>query len=262
MKKYLILIILIFVFVGARRAVPLHAGELTITEKSWKNVSDICETKKVIIKRNSSDNNIDLYFVKFNPQKVKIKVLKSSFYGEKTQFAEGLAGKSGAFCVINGGFFDENYDPIGVLMSNGKILQFLPTVGNSSVFCVKNGIPKIIHRADFSYNGVTEALQSGPRLIYDGKNTIGVVGLNDISRRSGIGLDYDNNVVIYATDTIFDGLSFNELRSILKRSGINLKTVLNLDGGRSTQLYFSISWNKINIPGYDYIPVAIGFFKK
>lgn len=257
MKKFFLILFLLLSTI-----LPLFAGELTITEKNWKNVSGICETKKITIKRSSSENNIDLYFVKFNPQKVKIKVLKSSFYGEKTQFAEGLAGKSGAFCVINGGFFDENYDAIGVLISNGKILQHLPTVGNSSVFCVKNGIPMIIHRADFRYNGVTEALQSGPRLMYDGKNTVGVVGLNDISRRSGIGLDYNNNVVIYATDTIFDGLTFNELRSILKRPSINIKTVLNLDGGRSTQLYFGIGWDKINIPGFDYIPVAIGFFKR
>lgn len=258
MKKYFTFLLMVFLL-----TIPsLHAGELTITEKNWKNISGICETKKIIIKRNSSENSLDLYFIKFNPRKVKIKILKSSFYGEKIQSVESLAGKSGAFCIINGGFFDENYNPIGVLISNGKILQPLPTVGNSSVFCVKNGEPRIIHRANFGYNGVAEALQSGPRLMYDGKNTIGAQGLNDISRRSGIGLDYNNNVVIYATDTIFDGLSFNELRSILKRPSINLKTALNLDGGRSTQLYFSAGWDKINIPGYDYIPVGIGFFKR
>ena len=43
---------------------------------------------------------------------------------------------------------------------------------------------------------------------------------------------------------------------------MNIKSALNLDGGKSTQLYFKYGNDAINIIGYDFIPVAIGFFKK
>lgn len=238
------------------------ADDIRIIKSGWQKINDFCDVNKMSVNRTSTGGRFDLYFLRFNPQKIKIKILTGKNCVKMAQTADTLAQKSGAFCVINGGFFDENYNPIGVLMTGGKVLQYLPTVGNSSVFYVKGGVPYIIHMKDFSYKGVEEALQSGPRLMYDGKNTKGVFGADAVSRRSGIAFDYDNNLIIYAADTIFDGLSFNELREILRRPEINVKTALNLDGGKSTQLYFNLNGHRIDVTGFDYIPVGIGIFGK
>lgn len=244
-------------------------NDMKIINNKWEKISNSCSIKKVKITRKNTGSEFDLFFIKFNPEKIKIKILVAKNLGVKIQTASLLAQKSKAFCVINAGFFDENYNPLGVLISNGKLIQPMPEYGNFAIFCIKNGNPAIIHLRDFTYEGVTQAIQCSPRLLADGYDTYGVQQLNKLSRRSGIGLDYENNVIIYATDTIFDGLSFNELRAIFKLKDINLKNVLSLDGGKSTQLYLNLNNYKIynfrstqiiNIPGYEDIPVGIGFF--
>lgn len=260
MTKKIIIVLMLLVFLLGRDS---FCFDLKIKEGKWVNEQGFCGTMKLNIKRVSGGDSFSLVLIKFNPQKSKVKILRAQSLGVKITSARHLAQKSGAFCVINGGFFDENYNALGVLITGGKIIQYMPGEGNFSVFCVdKDAKPRIIHKNDFNYKGVIEALQSSPRLSVNGINTRGVYGPNEISRRSGIGLDGENNIVIYATDTIFDGLSFNELRFIFRLPFINLKTVLSLDGGRSTQLYFKLNGRSIDIAGFDNIPVGIGFFKK
>lgn len=238
------------------------AEDLSIKEKKWQKISDICSIKKLNITRKSSEINFDLIFIRFNPQKTSFKVLLSENYGLKICQASTFYQKSGAFCVINGGFFDENYNPLGVLIKNGKIIQYMPDAGNFSIFCIKYGKPIILHKTAFSYDGVTEAVQCSPRLFVGGSQTTGIYGADDVSRRSGIGVDLSGNIIIYATNSFIDGLSFKELINIFKKPQIKLQSVLNLDGGRSTQLYFNLLGCNINIPGIDKIPVGLGFFKK
>ncbi|MFH1452486.1 MAG: phosphodiester glycosidase family protein [Armatimonadota bacterium] len=241
----------------------IYASDIKIDNTPWKKIDNICAVKKVKVKRASDNSKYTVYFIRFNPKKTELKVLPSDKYGDKITDVKTLAQKSGAFCVINGGFFDEDYNPLGLLITEGKILQYMPEYGNFAVFCIKYNKPRVLHRRDFTYDGVAEALQCSPRLMSDGVDTSGVCDLDKESRRSGIGIDSLGNIVIYATDdSVFGGTSFTDLRKIFRLSDINLSSVLSLDGGKSTQLYFNPGRNKIDIKGYENMPVGIGFFKK
>lgn len=238
------------------------AFDLKIKNNQWIKISDVCSIKKIRITRLPDKSSFNLFLIRFNPKRTKVKILTASQFSKKICDVSFLARKNHAFCVINGGFFDSNYNPLGVLVTDGKILQYMPEGGYFSVFCIKHGRPRIIHMKNFTYDGATEALQCSPRLIANGINTRGVYGLNTIDRRSGIGLDAKGNIIIYATDTTLGGLSFAELRNIFRLPDINLKTVLSLDGGGSTQLYFKLKNKSIDINGFENIPVGIGFFLK
>jgi exopolysaccharide biosynthesis protein len=102
----------------------------------------------------------------------------------------------------------------------------------------------------------------GPRLISSGKNTIGLKNIHAVHHRSGIALDKKGNVIIYATNSQFGGISWNILRDILKLKKIGGYEVLNLDGGGSTQMYISAKNYEDYVRGLSSVPSAIAFFRK
>ena len=83
-------------------------------------------------------------------------------------------------------------------------------------------------------------------------------------RRSVIGIDSDQKLVIAVTDTLFGGLSWAELQEVFGAPQWRVQTsdLLNLDGGGSTQLHVRGVKFEEYVPGTAEVPVAIGFFPK
>jgi uncharacterized protein YigE (DUF2233 family) len=85
----------------------------------------------------------------------------------------------GSFAGINGGYFEQNLDPIGLLVSNSRIVH--PTQKAkllSGYFWSGNGQPELTRKTEFAGGkGVQQAIQCGPFLV-DGGRT--VEGLNNL----------------------------------------------------------------------------------
>jgi len=133
---------------------------------------------------------------------------------------------------------------------------------NSGIFCIKNNRPYIFHRDELTLHGVSEAIQSFPRLIHNGTPTQQIRNKNEAKRRSGIAVDYNGKIIIYATDTHFGGLSLNDLQSLLLTPQLRIRSALNLDGGGSSQLYFNYDNSSKHITGLSEVPLFLGFFDK
>src|SRR3989338_8519165 len=70
--------------------------------------------------------------------------------------------------------------------SNGKMAtHFL----YSGIFYVKDNIPRIAYRENFSPIGIKHAVQVGPLLVMDGKGIEGIKDIHSINYRSGIAMD-------------------------------------------------------------------------
>lgn len=242
----------------------LSDGRLLIVKNDeWKNIDEGVDFKNVILKRDESGFTVALKLLRFNSMMVGIKVIFTK-NPEKSLDVKNTAERDGAIAAINGSFFDINWKPLGLLISNGK------TINNkiathpiySGIFYIKDGIPHIVYRNDFSLNGVTQAIQVGPILLFDGKDAEGLKDIHSINYRSGIATDDLNRVIIYATDTNHDGISWHELRQIMKMSDINCLNVLNLDGGGSTQMFVSTQLFSDYIAGKVNVPVVISFYRK
>jgi hypothetical protein len=89
-------------------------------------------------------------------------------------------------------------------------------------------------------------------------------GLGRYSRRSVIGIDQQQRLIIGVTDTVLGGLSLAELQELFSNPKWQLETpdLLNLDGGGSAQLYVKTKSLEEFISGTSEVPVVIGFFKK
>jgi len=237
---------------------------------SWSSPVKGVEYREVCVDGEGSGSEKFLKMLRIDQNLIKVRILYAHDYGATAMTVKELAEKSGALAAINGGYFDEYDKPLGYLKVRGReVNDYIATpLIYSGVFAVKNGKAAIYHRDKFHPMSCDEALQAGPRLVYDGILTTGVertIDYKQEARRAGIAIDKKGRVVAFITSPPQSEMNWKDLRTFLMRNekdgGINPMDVMNLDGGGSTQLYVKAgTMNKEE--GYAKVPVVIGFFKR
>ena len=158
--------------------------------------------------------------------------------GAKFSDARGASDSLKGLAAINAGFFTPEGDPLGFLYTEGKKRGSLNRSSlGSGVFQVKNGKASLVRRQVFKPKGVTEALQSGPFLLHDGK-VIGGLSQKRPRDRSILLTDGGSNWAIAQTSPT----TLRQLADVLDGAQIDgwkVRQALNLDGGRSCDLYIS-----------------------
>jgi hypothetical protein len=144
----------------------------------------------------------------------------------------------GALAAINGGFFEPDASPRGLLKLDGKLAN--PANANQGSIGVDDkGRLAIEKRAEGDWPQMREALGAGVVLVQDGK----VVDHGKRQRsirhpRSAIGAKKDGSLVLLAIDGRAKeaaGTSYEETATILVALGCEF--AINLDGGGSTTLW-------------------------
>jgi len=172
---------------------------------------------------------------------------------EMTSSNKGVLG-------VNASFFDHSKAPLGLIIKDKNKVQDLVNEGNllSGVLFFKEGKWQILHRRDFVEEDVEQALQAGPRLIYN-KKPINITTKPVAAKRTGVALDNDGALIFYATKGRILRPSFQQMQRFLLRPDLNILHALNLDGGGSTQLFLDTDKQKqpVHIVGEDPIPVGL-----
>ena len=141
---------------------------------------------------------------------------------------------------VNGGYFDPENKPVGLLISDGNVIAPLRKARLlSGVMIVSNGRIQLLRVAEYSSKRrATAALQCGPFLVDRGQP---VPGLNDTrpARRTFIVTGGSDRAAIgFCSD-----VTLGQLGKILTRPGIapdlKVQRALNLDGGSSSAFWFA-----------------------
>jgi len=170
-------------------------------------------------------------------------------HASATEYAE----HSNALITINGGFFDKNYQALGLRISNGKQHSPLKKISWWGVFYVKNNKAYVSGVRQFSADkNIDFAVQSGPRLLINGQIPSLKPGR---AERSALGITKDGQVIILVTDN--SPISTGELADILKAPPLNCVNALNLDGGSSSQLHAKIQSFGLDVHGFSNVSDAI-----
>jgi exopolysaccharide biosynthesis protein len=211
-----------------------------------------------------------IVLLRANLKEYRLKVVRASEFTWKRASVRALCLASGAQACINANFFDEQGKTLGLVISRGIVHQKIHKGGSTLTGILKSSGSEIgiVHREQFSPNGVLEAIQAGPRLVASGK---AVTGLKDSYRShhlSGVCVDGAERVIIYRVTSGLIGPSVQQLQDILQQPTIDCVDALNLDGGGSSHLFLTNAAPALgeaaqeeNIPGTDDVPVAIGLFK-
>jgi uncharacterized protein YigE (DUF2233 family) len=155
-----------------------------------------------------------------------------------------------AVMAFNGSFYAEDFRPLGLLVSSGKLIfPFTKSQLMNGVFTIDQDQNATLYTDQEFQDQQTEllptisfAIQAGPILI-DRESKIAIDKKNNIKAgRTALGLDKDNNIVLIMlrqsllnqenAQTLYD---FTETVSSAKQfSNLGLHSLINLDGGNSS----------------------------
>ena len=171
--------------------------------------------------------------------------------------------KENCLAGVNGGYFDPNYKPVGLLISGGKLIAPLRKARLlSGVLSVAKGRVRLQRVSEFSMKGkITEALQCGPFLVDHGR---AVAGLDDSrnARRTFVAIGGGNEIALGFCSPV----SLAQLSRILTNGKIGgdlkIDRALNLDGGSSSAFWFRDGDEPFSIPEQKTVRNFVGIVSK
>ena len=207
-------------------------------------------------------------FVRTALKQYRVGVIRAAEFSRKGANVSALCRLSGGAFCINANFFDQDGNPLGIVISRGISHQKMHKGGKTltGVFQIERNELRIVNRSDFNPGSVLEAIQAGPRLI-TGHEPVSGVRDEERTRRSGVCIDRSSRLLFFAVSSDFIGLSIGDLQKILIHPDIDCEDALNLDGGGSSQLYLSNhvagaapGATELFIRGRDDVPIALALF--
>jgi uncharacterized protein YigE (DUF2233 family) len=185
----------------------------------------------------AGDAAVDLDLVTFSSKKCTLRILDQPHESTALGLAAALRG-AGALAGTNGGFFDPQFQPLGLYIVDGQrsgVLSRSSLLGG--ILLLRQGKLQILWRDEYKdAPGTTQLLQTGPRLVNAGQ---AITGLDAKASRPRSFILTDN-AGHWAVGTAHY-CSLAQLADILATPGLlpelQVQRALNCDGGRSTGMW-------------------------
>jgi hypothetical protein len=163
--------------------------------------------------------------------------------GPGTEFARAEFAGQGSLAAINGGFFNPDGSPLGLVITDGQSRGAFNASSFLGTGIIDGENTTLSHRK--SYQESSELLQSGPRLVWDQERLTGLSKSKE-RPRSFVIWDGNNHFGIgHADRATLQGLANNLQAQPFE--GFHIKYAINLDGGTSCDLWVS---NQISGGGF------------
>lgn len=154
--------------------------------------------------------------------------------GSQWPDAKAAAAARNGIAAVNGGFFTPEGAPLGLVIAGGKRAGSLNRASSLGAgLYVDHGAPALVRRETGETGG--ELLQSGPFLVENGRS---IPGLSPESSTARTFLGWDGAsgwFIARSGPCSLAGLS--KALEGAKIAGVPCRSVLNLDGGRSSDLW-------------------------
>jgi exopolysaccharide biosynthesis protein len=178
----------------------------------------------------------NLLLIVFHPNTFAIRVVSNDEgrYGSVSDAAAATDAVAG----VNGGYFQFDGTPVGLLISDNRILHKFETAKLlSGVFFIRVGRPGLVRSSHFArMKNVSQAIQCGPFLVEEGR---ALTGLNNARSAPRTFVFMGSNSVwgfgICRSVTLAGMGQILAEPDLLGRASV--VSALNLDGGSSTQFW-------------------------
>ena len=174
-----------------------------------------------------------------DPSRIK---LYPNFSDQKT--SEEIINEGMCKNLISGGFYSETYSPIGLFISERKIINYREQNATFNGFFVlsEGNIPEILNEVREEEYRI--GLQSGPILFLNSNPLTLSLKNDERARRNIIAVNKDSDVLfitVYKYDSVFSGPTLLSLPGILtsiqELTGEKIVSALNLDGGAASTFW-------------------------
>jgi len=185
----------------------------------------------------ASGQRATLHFALFSMKTATLRVIDDPS-GSRLDLAATMQ-REGCIAGVNGGYFDPDHAPVGLLISDGRLIAPQKKARLlSGVLSVANGRVVIQRAAEFSMKTrATAARQAGPFLVEAAKP---VASLNNVraARRTFVATAPGDRAAIGYSSHV----TLAQLGALLATPGIapdmKIQRALNLDGGSSSGFWF------------------------
>lgn len=258
-------------------------GDTIFLDNSRKNIISkkydtliIDSSTTEIILREVSFNNKSYFVCEVDPRKVTIELYnKLKDIDTISSFNDIIKYKqSDVLFIVNGGMYENDLTPVGLLVSKGKIFKELNTRldgrGNfyqlpfpasiNAVFLIDsssraNIIPSELYNLD--NKSISLATQSGPLMIYNGKiNKMFQENSTNFNIRNGVGIDQKGIVYFVISKVPVTFYEFSRCFIDL----LNCSKALYLDGAISQ--YYAANSMSGSLPSSSHLGVFISVSKR
>jgi uncharacterized protein YigE (DUF2233 family) len=146
---------------------------------------------------------------------------------------------------VNGGYFDPDGAPVGLLMSGGKIIApFRKARLLSGVLATRPGKITILRASEFPRHGAwREALQCGPFLVDHGKPVAGLEDTREARRTFVLTTGDERAALGYCSRVTLGALA----EIVTSLAPLKVSRALNLDGGSSSAFWCRTKENVISV---------------
>jgi uncharacterized protein YigE (DUF2233 family) len=218
-------------------------GEWTVgsSETERSSVAGI-EHRRIVLGEAAAGDEATLDLALFSLKNATLRVIDNPNGTDDlvaaTRRARGIAG-------ANGGYFDPQNAPVGLLISDGKLIAPLRKARLlSGVVVVTKTRVDLLRSGEYSSRkNVVAAVQCGPFLVDGGK---AIAGLNNTrpARRTFVLTTGSDRAAIGFCSTV----TLAQLGDILATPELKTQRALNLDGGSSSGFWFAGERGPFSIP--------------
>ena len=195
------------------------------------------EHRRVVVTESETGEEARLNLALFSTKSATLRVI------DNPTGADDLAAvvrRTRAVAGVNGGYFDPQDVPLGLLISDGKLIAPLRKARLlSGVIVVSKGRVELLRYAEYSAKkNATAALQAGPFLVDGGRPVPGLNAARSARRTFVLAGGGDRAAIGFCSS-----VTLAEMGEILATPGIvpdlKVQRALNLDGGSSSAFWFN-----------------------
>ncbi len=224
------------------RTLVLFFAFATAAHADWKVLSVESEPgragiqhRHIVVENTSADKRADLDFAVFSATSCALRVIDNP----DGQTLAGVLKRANCACGVNGGYFDANFEPIGLRIVNEQMIAPLRRARLiSGVLMASPRGVQMVRAREFSPRQKTAvAIQCGPFLVDSSQR---VSGLNNsaLARRTFAATATHEGALLGVSSAV----SLADLAQILATTPIDpnskITRALNLDGGSSSAFWF------------------------
>ncbi|MFZ5476171.1 MAG: phosphodiester glycosidase family protein [Myxococcota bacterium] len=224
----------------------------------WRRLAPGLETADLELRRSPNPQHVDVFLARVDPRGWRFRV-----WG-RPDWAPGdvgeLADEAGLALAVNASYFAED-GPIGLVVEDGR-LRKKQARNRAAHFLVPTGDrPRVVNEKRTPLPPLDAGFQGFPSIMTAGRTfsymRVGGRGFDvwKVDRRSAACVDREGRVVLLVTDTVTNGLSFDELATVF--GGLGCWDAMAFDGGSSTGMALRVGEPR-DIGNLEPVPVILG----
>ena len=217
---------------------------LSTAQAQWNQISSQSEPspnkglehRYLVVEDSNSGERASLEIAIFSTKSCRLRVIDQP--SEPRIDLEDLMSRGNFLAGVNGGYFDPDYRPIGLLLVDGTVIAPLQKARLlSGVLTASAKKVQISRVAEFSLAQKPEAaVECGPMIVDLGKSVRGLEA-NKIARRTFAAVAGGDKAALgFCSDVTLADLS--SILAIVTIPDFKIQRALNLDGGSSSAFWF------------------------